>query len=43
MLFKDESAMGVLRMKEHGTLPADAALPAFLDILQELFPDDDKT
>jgi hypothetical protein len=43
MLFRDESAMGVLRMKEHGTLPANAEIAAFLSVLRELFPEDGDT
>jgi len=39
-LFKDESAMGVLRMKEHGTLPTDADIATFLSVLKELFPEE---
>jgi hypothetical protein len=38
-LFRDDSGMGVLRMKEHGTLPANADIAAFVTILQELFPE----
>lgn len=38
-LFKDDSGMGVLRMKEHGTLPAQADIAVFLSVLKELFPD----
>jgi len=37
-LFSTESGGGVLRMKEHGTLPATANIAAFLDVLGEFFP-----
>lgn len=39
-LFPDESTLGILRMKEHGTLPPNADIPAFLTVLAELFPRD---
>ena len=40
-LFFDESGAGVLRLKEHGTLPSDADVPSFLTLLKEFFPESD--
>ena len=38
VLFAEETGPGILRMKEHGTLPPDADIVMFLSLLREFFP-----